>query len=492
LSLEPGTLLNNMYRVEKILGKGGMGNVYLVERDCKKFVIKELMFAEGTVFDPETAREIFFREAEFMAKFDHPGLPKTYGVFSQNERDYITMDYIEGQTLEEIINSSGGPLAEEKAINWAIEIAEIIDYLHNSFHAPVIYRDLKPANIIITPSGKAKLVDFGIARFFNPDKHTDTFRCGSPGYAAPEQYKGRGQSGTQTDVFGLGVIVFQTLTKYDPTVKLFNFPSMKSLNPSISAELERIITRAIQLNPLKRYISMAEFREELQKYLGVTETSNESYYGSRSYTHIPPKQGLSAKMVAIVLIGVVILFIIILSGGRALPCIFGFAIAWIVFYGIAFALYSAAKYILSAITGRNYTFNNTIVIVLSIVLMISAPFFLAFFGNKSAKTSGQLSACESNLKNLATALEMYATNNCGDYPPNLQYLTVTPPGGGGGYMKTIPMCPSSRVKDSYSYTRIEIPDNYTLWCSHNNAHRSAGLENGWPQYTPGQGLSTKK
>jgi len=189
LPLEPGTILNNMYRVEKILGKGGMGNVYLVDRDYKKFVVKELMFAEGMVFDPETAREIFFREAEFMAKFDHPGMPKTYGVFSHNGRDYITMDYIEGQTLEEIINASPGPLKEEKAINWAIEIADIIDYLHNSFHAPVIYRDLKPANIIITPSGKIKLVDFGIARFFNPDKNTDTFRCGSPGYAAPEQYK---------------------------------------------------------------------------------------------------------------------------------------------------------------------------------------------------------------------------------------------------------------------------------------------------------------
>ncbi|MEQ8221016.1 MAG: serine/threonine-protein kinase [Candidatus Eremiobacterota bacterium] len=489
MSLEPGTILNNMYRVEKILGKGGMGNVYLVDRDCRKFVVKELMFAEGTVFDPETAREIFFREAEFMAKFDHPGLPKTYGVFSQNGRDYITMDYIEGQTLEEIINASNVPLEEEKAINWAIEIATIIDYLHNSFHAPVIYRDLKPANIIITPSGKVKLVDFGIARFFNPDKNTDTFRCGSPGYAAPEQYKGRGQTGTQTDVFGLGVILFQMLTKYDPTVKLFAFPPMKSLNQSISSELEKIITRAIQLNPLKRYISMAEFREELQKYSGIRDSSGESYYRSSSP---PPKASdLNIKMVAFTLIGVALLFIILVTGGQAVPCILGLAVAFIVFYGIAFVLYTLGVLLLSLITGKQYGYNNPIVIAMAIILMCALPFFMAFSSANSGRKYGQLSACESNLKNLATALEMYATDNKGDYPPALEYLTHTT-GTMGSYMKTIPMCPSSRAKVSYSYIRATNPDNFTLWCSQPDAHKYVNIENGWPQYTPGQGLKTKK
>lgn len=491
MSLEPGTILNNMYRVEKILGKGGMGNVYLVDRDCRKFVVKELMFAEGTVFDPETAREIFFREAEFMAKFDHPGLPKTYGVFSHNGRDYITMDYIEGQTLEEIINASKVPLEEEKAINWAIEIATIIDYLHNSFHAPVIYRDLKPANIIITPSGKVKLVDFGIARFFNPDKNTDTFRCGSPGYAAPEQYKGRGQTGTQTDVFGLGVILFQILTKYDPTLKLFAFPPMKSLNSSITPELERIITRAIQLNPLKRYISMAEFREELQKYLGVTASSGESYYSS--YTQRPPQQGsgLNTKIIAITLIGVALLFIILVTGGQALPCIAGLAVVSIVFYGIAFALYMAGALLLYAITGKQYKINNFIIIVMTILLIAGVPMFFFLLDNRYSHTPGYLTACESNLKNISTALEMYATDNTGDYPPSLEYLTHSEETT-GSYMKTIPICPSSRAKISYSYIRADSPDNFTIWCNKPDAHKNTDLKTGWPQYSPGQGLKTKE
>jgi len=128
MMLETGTVLNNIYRVIKLLGKGGMGNVYLVERikDDKKFVVKELVFSQETQTDIVTAKEIFFREAEFMAKFSHPGLPNMYGVFSHDGREYLTMDYIEGKTLEEIINSSKEPVEVQQAITWTIKIAEIL------------------------------------------------------------------------------------------------------------------------------------------------------------------------------------------------------------------------------------------------------------------------------------------------------------------------------------------------------------------------------
>jgi len=186
--LETGTVLNNIYRVVRLLGSGAMGNVYLVERieGDRRFVVKELIFSKACGIDEDTAKEIFHREAEFMAKFNHHGLPKMYGVFSQDGKEYITMDYIEGKTLEEIINSSTKPLSIEKAIVWTIKFASILDYLHNSFQTPVVYRDLKPSNIIITPDSKTVLVDFGIVRYYNPDKNTDTFSYGSPGYAAPE------------------------------------------------------------------------------------------------------------------------------------------------------------------------------------------------------------------------------------------------------------------------------------------------------------------
>ncbi|MEQ8168632.1 MAG: serine/threonine-protein kinase, partial [Candidatus Eremiobacterota bacterium] len=268
MTLETGTVLDEIYRVVKLLGKGSMGNVYLVERieDNKKFVVKELNFSQESGLDSSSAKEIFRREAEFMENFDHPGLPKTYGVFSQNGKEYLTMDYIEGKTLEEIINTSKKPVEKNKAITWTIQIAEIIDYLHNSFQKPLVYRDLKPSNIIINPEGKPVLVDFGIARYYNPDKTSDTFNYGTPGYAAPEQYKGKGQSTPQSDIFGLGVILFQMLTKYNPSLKPLQFPSIKNLNPLIDETLEGIVLKAIQLDPLKRYISMAEFKEVLRKY----------------------------------------------------------------------------------------------------------------------------------------------------------------------------------------------------------------------------------
>jgi len=272
MMLEKGTVLYNLYKIIDLLGKGAMGNVYLVERlkDNKKLVVKEVIFHEKIEPDIESAKEMFFREAEIMAKFNHPGLPKMYGAFSQDEREYIAMDYIEGKTLEEILDSSPGPLEEEKAIKWALMLADILNYLHSAFPSPVVYRDIKPSNVIITPEGTPKLIDFGIARHYRPDKTTDTFRLGTPGYAAPEQHKNKGQSTPQTDIFGLGVLLFQMLAKYDPTLTPFKFPPLKSLNPSVSLELENTVSRAIELEPAKRYVNMQEFKEELEKYLRVS------------------------------------------------------------------------------------------------------------------------------------------------------------------------------------------------------------------------------
>jgi len=254
-----------------------MSRVYLVEdiKSREKLVVKERLFLEDTGLNIYTTHEIFFREAELMCQFDHPGLPKVYGVFRENEKAYLVMEYIEGNTLETIINSSEDPVAVEQAVKWTVELAEIISYLHSSFDKPVVYRDLKPSNIIITPEGKEKLIDFGTVRYYNPNKEvdTDTFRLGSPGYAPPEQYEGGGQTTPRTDVFSLGVILYQMLTKYDPTVTPLEFAPMNVLNPSIPEKLENIISHAIKLNPLKRYENVLEFKEELEKYLGIFSPS---------------------------------------------------------------------------------------------------------------------------------------------------------------------------------------------------------------------------
>jgi len=486
--LETGTLLNGIYRVVKLLGKGAMGNVYLVERieDDRPFVVKELVFTEAAEMDEKTAKEIFRREAEFMGRFKHRGLPGTYGIFSQGENDYLIMDYIEGNTLEEIITSSDKPLPEDRAIGWTIELCEIIDYLHNSFEKPVVYRDLKPSNIIITPSGGVKLVDFGIARYYNPDKNTDTFSYGSPGYAAPEQYKGRGQSSPQTDVFGLGVILFQMLTLYDPTVTPFSFPAMDSFNPSVSGSLDGIIKRAIELEPLKRYISSREFKETLEKYLGTYKFPSDS----ERIISEKPMSFLSRRVhvVSVLLICTIAGFIFDLLIHH-LP---GFTIGAF-FLGIYLLLFIfLTEKAVFFVTGKKYSPHPTIpelFIVLAIFIILGLILVPNF---ECAQASQNHSICISNLKNIAAALEMYAEDNEGHYPPSLDHLTQNP--GDVPYIKKLPVC--SHHQSSYDYNFNSGPDNFTIWCAKPEAHRTYRfytydlMPEGecWPQYSPGEGI----
>ncbi len=490
--LETGTVLNNIYRVVRLLGKGSMGNVYLVERieDDKQFVVKELVFSKEANLDVEHGREIFFREAEFMVKFNHRGLPKMYGVFSQNGREYLTMDYIEGKTLEEIINSLKDPLTEKQAITLTVKIAEILDYLHNAFHAPVIYRDLKPSNIIITPQGEPKLVDFGIARYYNPDKGTDTFKYGSPGYAAPEQYKGRGQTTPVSDIYGLGVILYQMLTNYDPTLKLFQFPPLRSLNPSVSNEVEAIVKRAIDLDPMKRYISMKEFKEILEKH------------GKPYGKYIKEKENKKSNnfstagiMLAVLSIfsPYIISMIISMSDGvikNFSPDIRIFLRNLFFMVPLIMVLLPVTGLILSIVGSRRAKegerdglaptaigCNFMAMIVMVLLCLIFVP------GSLKVRAMTRLANCESNIKNMATALELYAEDNKGHYPPALSYLTDKK----SGKPYKIPECPSCFT--GYEYVCNSSHNNFTLWCKLNNAHIVAtGKEGSWPQYNPAQGL----
>ncbi|MEQ8189934.1 MAG: serine/threonine-protein kinase [Candidatus Eremiobacterota bacterium] len=505
--LERGTILNNIYRVVTILGKGAMGNVYLVERikDDKKFVVKELFFTPQAGIEPSAAKEIFFREAEFMAKFDHEGIPGMYGVFSHDGKDYIAMDYIEGKTLEEIINTSEGPIEEDYAIKWTVEIASILDYLHNSFHQPVVYRDLKPSNIIITPEGKPKLVDFGIARYYNPDKNTDTFNYGSPGYAAPEQYKGRGQSTPQSDIFGLGVILFQMLTKYDPSLKPFTFPPMKSLNNNISAILEGIIRRAIQLEPLKRYISIREFSEALMKYSGTSS----SYEDEKKWKLIPNTLAITGKRLAWATVMVPLLswlimifcsvfinsatgrfeFIINILSGIAIIAIWTCPVAGLCF-SIAGAI-ASRKNINISYEPVNEAIGCNVILAgfLLFIILIIYP------GFRNARETGKLAACESNIKNIATALEMYHTDNKELYPDSLEKI-LAKTDTGISYIKHIPECPNRKKSifpskteaPSYGYIVSGDHKNFTIWCMGSHRHY---LQAGFPRYAPGQGLILK-
>jgi len=282
-------MLDNQYKVLSYLGKGNMGSVYLVERktDGKELVVKKLIFSSETGLEEKDVKEIFSREVEFLSRFDHPGLPRVYGTFREAGEDYLVLEYIEGYTLEDIMEENEIPIPVNKALKWTIEIAKILDYLHNSFEAPIVYKDLKPSNIIITPEGSPRLIDFGTSRFYNPDKDSDTHRLGTPGYAAPEQY--REQSTAQSDVFSLGVILFQMLTGYDPTAAPLKFPPLNLLNPFIHSDLEFIVRKAIEKDPLCRYISAMEFKEKLEKYMGIEKSELDTCFPSGNSPPVPSK-----------------------------------------------------------------------------------------------------------------------------------------------------------------------------------------------------------
>jgi hypothetical protein len=262
--LSSGQVLAGRYRVERVLGEGGMGAVYLCHdlRLPRVWAVKEMIDNFTDPAERQEAVTAFEAEAHILSQLEHPNLPRITDFFSEGGRQYLVMDFVEGETLEHRLGRLGRlPVAE--ALDIALQVADVLDYLHNR-PRPVIFRDLKPANVILTPTGVARLIDFGIARFFVSGKASDTRALGTPGYAAPEQY-GRGQSDARTDIFALGATLHHALSGRDPQVDPFNFPPLRQLDPSLPEKLEAIVARAVALNPSERYPSAAAFRQALEE-----------------------------------------------------------------------------------------------------------------------------------------------------------------------------------------------------------------------------------
>ncbi|MBU0702591.1 MAG: protein kinase [Chloroflexi bacterium] len=254
--LSAGDVLQNRYRIVRVLGKGGMGAVYLVEDMRlygKQWALKELLERFIDPVDREEAIEQFRGEVQILVGLRHPHLPEVVNTFEAAGRHYLVMEFIEGQTLEKLLETApDGHLPEEQVLAWAAQICDVLDYLH-SHDPPVIFRDLKPANVMITPQGQVKLIDFGVARLFDPDKGTDTLRMGTVGYAPPEQYSGQGQTTPRSDIYALGATLYDLLTDDSPEAHPFVFTPLRQLNRKISARTARVVDKAVQLDPGDRF-----------------------------------------------------------------------------------------------------------------------------------------------------------------------------------------------------------------------------------------------
>jgi serine/threonine protein kinase len=276
--MQIGDFFNGRYVIEKILGQGGMGTVYLARNiNTETFwAIKEISRREDLGID-------LMAEPKLLKKLDHPALPVLFDILEQDGKLYLISDYINGISLDQKL-AAEGKIAEEIVVDWAIQLCKALDYLHTLEPNPIIYRDMKPSNIILAANGVLKLIDFGIAREYKVENDTDTVYIGTRGYAAPEQY-GAGQTSAVSDIYSLGITLHQLLTGKSPSEQPHGLKSVRFYDASISAELESIILKCTCDNPDERYQSAAELLAELEHLKKTSDAEPEIHNHSFGAGH---------------------------------------------------------------------------------------------------------------------------------------------------------------------------------------------------------------
>jgi outer membrane protein assembly factor BamB/tRNA A-37 threonylcarbamoyl transferase component Bud32 len=287
-------LLANRYAIQEVIGIGGMGSVYRA-RDMhfpnvtKLVAVKEMI---NTAPDPlvrETIVQNFEREANLLATLHHPSIPRIFDYFTLESRSYLVLEFIHGKDMEAVINETNGFLPEHQVMTWAIELCDVLEYLHNHKPDPIIFRDMKPSNVMINSSGDVMLVDFGIAKVFQSGiKGT---MIGTEGYSPPEQY--RGEATPAADIYALGGTIHHALTRRDPRLEPpFSFAErpLRRINPAVSVEIETIVNTALEYAPESRFKSAADMKQALMaaaRKTGVLVRDSRSSTGAGQSGSIP-------------------------------------------------------------------------------------------------------------------------------------------------------------------------------------------------------------
>lgn len=265
--LHRGEILANKYKILELIGKGGMSRVWQakdthVNRDwAVKEINKSSKEYQNTVNEQETLREI-----EVMKKLDHPSLPRIVDIIDTQEFLYIVMDYIQGETLYEIVKTRGVP-EQETVVSWMLDICDTLNYLHH-LDPPIIYRDMKPSNIILTPDQRIKVIDLGIAREFKAGMQ-DTQPLGTRGYASPEHYDMH--TDARSDVYTVGTTMYHLLTGKDPSQPPYYMKPIREIDPGLSSGLEKIVLKATASDPDDRYQDMGELANALESYRSLEQ-----------------------------------------------------------------------------------------------------------------------------------------------------------------------------------------------------------------------------
>ena len=252
-------IIDSKYEILKLLNTGGMNSAIYLALDKKlnrQWAIKKVRKSSSQT------TSMLMAEASIMKNLDHPMLPRIVGIEEDPKFFYIIMDFVQGENLKTVVASSG-PQAQDTVVSWGVKLCDVLTYLHGK---GIVYRDMKPANIMLSPDGNIKLIDFGIAREYKENASEDTTALGTEGYAAPEQYEGKGQTDARTDVYGMGITLFQLLTGVNPSSYQENIFSIRLQNPNLSSGLDKIVLKCTNKDPKKRYQSTEELKKALLNY----------------------------------------------------------------------------------------------------------------------------------------------------------------------------------------------------------------------------------
>ena len=261
--LEVGSVLDGKYKILNEIGHGGMSVVYLAlnERANKTWAVKEVRKDGGN--DQEVVSQGLIAETEMLKKLHHPNLPSIVDVIDTNDSFIIVMDYIEGKSLQDLLDTSG-PQSVDTVVDWAKQLCDVLGYLHSRI-PPIIYRDMKPPNVMLRPNGQVMLIDFGTAREYKQHNDRDTTWLGTRGYAAPEQFGGRGQTDGRTDIYCLGATIYHLLTGYSPADTQFVVLPLGQLRPELAGSgIEEVVATCCQPDPANRYQNCAELMYALE------------------------------------------------------------------------------------------------------------------------------------------------------------------------------------------------------------------------------------
>lgn len=262
--LKVGDLIDGKYKILNEIGRGGMSTVYLAinEKANKPWAVKEVR--KNGISNRELVKQSLMVEINLLKKLKHKGLPSIVDIIDQQDNYLIVMDYIEGITLENIMQEEGVQ-PQEKVVDWAIQLCDVLQYLHTRKPA-IIYRDMKPSNIMLRSDGSVVLIDFGTAREFKERHVEDTTCLGTQGYAAPEQFGGMGQTDERTDIYSLGATMYRLVTGHNPSEPPYEMYPITHWNPRLSTGLEGIIAKCTSKDPKSRYQSVQEVRYALEHY----------------------------------------------------------------------------------------------------------------------------------------------------------------------------------------------------------------------------------